>query len=241
MKGILLAGGTGSRLYPLTNVTNKHLLPVGKYPMIFFPLVKLREAGIKDIFIVTGKDHIGEIGKLLGSGKTFGVSLSYLVQDRPGGIAEAVALSEPFIHSKERIVVALGDNLFSDSLTGYIKNYERQKSGAKILLHKVEDPGRYGVAELRNDKVIRIVEKPKHPKSPNAVTGIYMYDHSVFDMIKRIRPSPRGEWEISDVNNMYISQNLMTYDYLKGWWLDTGTFASYQKANQLLQNATLNI
>ena len=178
---------------------------------------------------------------MLGSGKAFGVSLSYLVQDRPGGSAEAVGLAEPFIHADERLNVVLGNNLFSDSLTDDIKNYERQQSGAKILLHKAADPGRYGVAEVRNEKVLRIAEKPKLAKNCNAVTGIYMYDHTVFDMIKRIRRSPRGEWEISDVNNMYISQNLMTYDHLKGWWLDTGTFASYQKANQLLQNSTMSL
>ncbi|MFD1956284.1 sugar phosphate nucleotidyltransferase [Paenibacillus thailandensis] len=234
MKGIILAGGTGSRLYPLTKVTNKHLLPVGKYPMIFHSIAKLKEAGIRDILIVTGKEHMGDVVNLLGSGSEFELSFTYKVQDEAGGIAQALGMAEQFVN-EDRMVVILGDNVFADSITDYVGNFKRQERGAKILLQKVEDPQRYGVPELHEGKIISIEEKPKLPKSSYAVTGIYMYDSRVFDIIKTLKPSARGELEITDVNNAYIASNELTYDILQDWWTDAGTHSSYSKANELSQ------
>jgi glucose-1-phosphate thymidylyltransferase len=234
MKGIILAGGTGSRLYPLTKVTNKHLLPVGKYPMIFHSVYKLKQADIKDILIVTGKDHMGDVVNLLGSGKEMGVSFTYKVQDEAGGIAQALGLAEHFVGA-DQMVVILGDNVFLDDITPYTVNFKAQKKGAKILIQQVLDPQRYGVPELQGEKIISIEEKPSSPKSNYAVTGIYMFDSSVFDIVKTLKPSGRGELEITDVNNEYISRNELTYDELKGWWTDAGTHASLAKANELAQ------
>jgi glucose-1-phosphate thymidylyltransferase len=234
MKGIILAGGTGSRLYPLTKVTNKHLLPVGKYPMIFHSVYKLKQADIKDILIVTGKDHMGDVVNLLGSGKEMGVSFTYKVQDEAGGIAQALGLAEHFVGA-DQMVVILGDNVFLDDISPYIVNFKTQKKGAKILIQQVLDPQRYGVPELQGQKIISIEEKPSSPKSNYAVTGIYMFDCSVFDIVKTLKPSGRGELEITDVNNEYISRNELTYDELKGWWTDAGTHASLAKANELAQ------
>jgi len=232
MKGIILAGGTGSRLYPLTKVTNKHLLPVGKYPMIFHAIAKLKEADIRDILIVTGKEHMGDVVNLLGSGSDMGLAFTYKVQDEAGGIAQALGLAEQFV-GNDRMVVVLGDNIFSDSIVPYVKKYEKQGSGAKILLKEVPDPERYGVAELSGEQIVSIEEKPARPKSRYAVTGIYMYDQAVFDIIKTLEPSKRGELEITDVNNRYIQNNALTYDILQGWWTDAGTHASLARANQL--------
>jgi glucose-1-phosphate thymidylyltransferase len=234
MKGIILAGGTGSRLYPLTKVTNKHLLPVGPYPMIYHAVHKLKEAGIIDILIITGREHMGDVVNLLGSGHEFDVTFSYKVQDQAGGIAQALGLAQGFIRD-EPMAVILGDNIFSDNITPYIDNYRLQGSGAKILLKEVHDPERYGVAELDGAKIRSIEEKPKQPKSSYAVTGIYMYDASVFDIIKKLKPSSRGELEITDVNNAYIEQGQLTYDILQGWWTDAGTHESWGKANELLR------
>ncbi|MFB5674567.1 sugar phosphate nucleotidyltransferase [Paenibacillus terreus] len=234
MKGIILAGGTGSRLYPLTKVTNKHLLPVGPYPMIYHAVHKLKEAGIIDILIITGREHMGDVVNLLGSGHEFDVTFSYKVQDQAGGIAQALGLAQGFIRD-EPMAVILGDNIFSDNITPYIANYRLQGSGAKILLKEVHDPERYGVAELDGAKIRSIEEKPKQPKSSYAVTGIYMYDASVFDIIKNLKPSSRGELEITDVNNAYIEQGELTYDILQGWWTDAGTHESWGKANELLR------
>lgn len=235
MKGIILAGGTGSRLYPLTKVTNKHLLPVGKYPMIFHSVNKLKVAGIYDILVVTGKEHMGDVVSLLGSGRDLGVTFTYKVQDEAGGIAQALGLAEHFVGNDQTVVI-LGDNVFMDSIAPYVQNFKEQKNGAKILIQEVHDPQRYGVPELNGDKIISIEEKPKHPKSNYAVTGIYMYDSKVFEIVKTLKPSGRGELEITDVNNAYISRNELTYDVLKGWWTDAGTHASLTKANELAKD-----
>ncbi|WP_336762284.1 sugar phosphate nucleotidyltransferase [Paenibacillus sp. USHLN196] len=232
MKGIILAGGTGSRLFPLTKVTNKHLLPVGKYPMIFHPIYKLKLAGLTDIMVITGKEHMGEVVNLLGSGNEMGVSFTYRVQDEAGGIAQALGLAEQFV-GDDQLVVILGDNVFADDITAFVDNFREQQAGAKILIQYVPDPSRFGVPELEGEKIISIEEKPQHPKSSYAVTGIYMFDHHVFDIIRTLRPSDRGELEITDVNNAYIKQGVLTYDILEGWWTDAGTHASLARANEL--------
>lgn len=240
MKGIVLAGGTGSRLFPLTKVTNKHLLPIGKYPMIYYPIAKLKNAGVKDILIVTGKEHMGEVVNLLGSGCDFGLRFTYKVQDQAGGIAEALGLAEGFV-GNDNCTVILGDNIFSAEITEYVANFEKQNGGAKILIHEVTDPQRYGVAELQGDHIIGIEEKPKNPKSNYCVTGIYMYDSSVFDIVKTLKPSGRGELEITDVNNAYIAKGNLTFDILPEWWTDAGTHPSYSKANQAASDLELDI
>ncbi|WP_028544008.1 sugar phosphate nucleotidyltransferase [Paenibacillus taiwanensis] len=239
MKGIILAGGTGSRLYPLTKVTNKHLLPVGKYPMIFHSVNKLKQAGIQDILIVTGKEHMGDVVNLLGSGREMGVCFTYKVQDEAGGIAQALDLAEHFV-GNDQIVVILGDNVFEDDISDYVSSFQVQKDGAKILLQEVHDPQRYGVAELAGNNIVSIEEKPKQPKSNFAVTGIYMFDSKVFDIIKTLKPSGRGELEITDVNNAYIERNELTFDVLNGWWTDAGTHASLQRANELAKELTFS-
>lgn len=234
MKGIILAGGTGSRLYPLTKVTNKHLLPVGKYPMIFHAVHKLKQAEITDILIVTGKDHMGDVVNLLGSGHEMGVTFTYKVQDEAGGIAQALDLAEQFV-GDDQMVVILGDNVFEDDISPFVTNF-KQQSGAKILIQQVSDPTRFGVPELDGDRIISIEEKPKQPKSNYAVTGIYMFDHKVFDIIKTLKPSARGELEITDVNNAYIERGELTFDTLQGWWTDAGTHASLARAHDLAQD-----
>lgn len=232
MKGIILAGGTGSRLYPLTKVTNKHLLPVGKYPMIYHSIHKLIEADISEILIVTGREHMGDVVNLLGSGHEFGVTFTYKVQDQAGGIAQALGLAENFIGT-DSMVVILGDNVFEDNISPYVRKFKEQSHGAKILIKEVHDPERYGVAELSGDHIVSIEEKPKHPKSSYAVTGIYMYDNNVFNIVKTLKPSGRGELEITDVNNAYIEQNQLTFDILAGWWTDAGTHPSLTRAHEL--------
>jgi len=240
MKGIVLAGGTGSRLYPLTVVTNKHLLPVGKYPMIFYPIYRLKEARITEILIVTGREHMGDVIELLGSGKEFGVEFTFKVQDAAGGISQALGLAEHFVNG-DGCVVVLGDNIFEDSIGQYIKSFEKQGKGAKILIKEVSDPQRFGVTELKDGKIISIEEKPKFPKSNFIVTGIYMYDSEVFDIIKTLKPSSRGEFEITDVNNAYIKKGSLTYDILKGWWTDAGTPESLLKSNMLAKDIVLDL
>jgi len=230
MKGIVLAGGTGSRLYPLTKVTNKHLLPIGKKPMIYYPIEKLIGAGIEEILIVTGTEHMGDVVNLLGSGKEFGCRFTYKVQDEAGGIAQALGLAENFTGS-DPMTVILGDNIFESDLKEAVENYPG--SGAQILIKKVEDPERFGVAEMEGDRVIGIDEKPKVAKSNYAVTGIYMFDSDVYGLIKNLKPSGRGELEITDVNNHYISEGKMKYSILNGWWTDAGTPESYVVANNL--------
>ncbi|WP_339798941.1 sugar phosphate nucleotidyltransferase [Paenibacillus sp. FSL R5-0744] len=235
MKGIILAGGTGSRLYPLTKVTNKHLLPVGKYPMIFHSILKLKQAGIQDILIVTGKEHMGDVVNLLGSGREMGVTFTYKVQDEAGGIAQALDLAEQFV-GDDQMVVILGDNVFEDDISQYVKNFIDQKHGAKILIQEVSDPTRFGVPEIQDGRIISIEEKPAVPKSNYAVTGIYMFDSNVFSIVKTLKPSARGELEITDVNNAYIIREELSYDVLQGWWTDAGTHSSLAKANELAQS-----
>ena len=232
MKGIILAGGTGTRLFPLTNATNKHLLPVGKEPMIYNPIKQLLSAGITDILIITSKQHMGDVVRLLGSGKKFGCDFTFKVQEEAKGIAHALLLAEYFAN-RDKIVVILGDNITTHSIKPYVDNFKKQGSGAKVLLRKVSDPERYGIAALDELKVIKIEEKPKEPKSNHAVIGIYMYDNKVFDIIKKIKPSARGEYEITSVNNEYIKNDELTYDILKGEWTDAGTFESLQYANKI--------
>ncbi len=234
MKGIILAGGTGSRLFPLTKVTNKHLLPVGREPMIFHPVRKLTEAGIDEILVVTGVDHMGDVVNLLGSGKEFRCRFTYKVQDEAGGIAQALGLAENFAAGVP-VCVILGDNVFEDSLGPFVSAFERRRRGARIVLKRVEDPQRFGVAEVEGDRIVRIVEKPRTPRSDLAVTGIYFYDGNVFDVIRTLRPSARGELEITDVNNAYLKRGELAYDLLKGWWTDAGTFDSLHRANELVR------
>ncbi len=240
MKGVVLAGGTGSRLYPLTKVTNKHLLPVGKYPMIFYPIYRLKQAGIREILVVTGREHMGDVIELLGSGMDYSVEFTYRVQDQAGGIAEALSLARNFVNG-DRCVVILGDNIFEDDITPYVNSFINQPSGAKVLIKEVPDPKRFGVPELKDGKIISIEEKPKQPKSKYAVTGIYMYDSEVFDIVKTLKPSGRGELEITDVNNAYIRKGTLTYDILKGWWTDAGTPESLLRANELTKDIILAI
>lgn len=234
MKGVVLAGGLGTRLYPLTKVTNKHLLPVYNKPMIYYPILTLVEAGIKDILIVTGGNSAGDFLRLLGNGKEFGLShLSFVYQEGEGGIAAALSLAEHFCEN-DKMVVILGDNIIEKSIKKEVIIFEKQTKGARILLKEVENPERFGVAEIKDGKIVRIIEKPKIPPSNLAVTGIYMYDNQVFDIIKTLKPSDRGELEITDVNNRYLEMGQLTYGILEGWWTDAGTFDSLLKANLLV-------
>lgn len=230
MKGVILAGGTGTRMRPLTQIMNKHMLPIGKYPMIHYAIQKMADAGIRDILLVIGKQSAGLYIDYLGSGDKWEVSLTYKIQEEAGGIAQALALAEGFIPSGERMLVLLGDNLFEDDLTPYIQQYTAQKQGAMVLLKEVRDPKRYGVAVIEGDKINRIEEKPENPLSPYAVTGIYMYGSDVFEVIRTLNPSKRGELEITDVNNVYAAEGSLQYDMLKGWWTDAGTHASLHEA-----------
>jgi glucose-1-phosphate thymidylyltransferase len=233
IRGVVLAGGTGSRLRPLTKVTNKHLLPVGQKPMIYYPIEKLLGAGINEILIVTGVEHMGDVVNLLGSGKDFECRFTYKVQDEAGGIAQALALAENFARC-EPMAVILGDNVFEAKLDKYTDKFRKQKKGARILLKEVADPHRFGVAAVEGKKITGIEEKPAKPKTNLAVTGIYFYDSQVFDIIRKLKPSARGELEITDVNNEYIKKGQMEYDILTGWWSDAGTFESLGKVNELV-------
>src|SRR3954467_14132849 len=240
MKGVVLAGGLGTRLYPLTKVTNKHLLPVYDQPMIYYPIKTLINAGIDDIMIVTGGNSAGDFLRLLGNGKDFGLRhLNYAYQEGEGGIADALALVEHFA-DEEPICVVLGDNIIEGNIRGACEDYRDQAGGAKILLKKVHDPQRFGVPEIDADKVLRIEEKPKQPKSDYAVIGIYFYDATVFDVIKTLVPSDRGELEITDVNNYFIDRGEMTWAELDGWWTDAGTFESLQHASNLVAKTGAN-
>lgn len=240
MKGVVLAGGLGKRLHPLTKITNKHLLPVYDKPMIFYPLQTLINAGIDDILIVTGGNHAGDFLRLLGNGKEFGLKhLNYTYQEGEGGIADALALAEHFSED-EKIVVILGDNLIEGNINQAVKDFGEQKEGAKILLKEVPDPQRFGVPEIVNGKLLQITEKPEVPKSKYAVIGIYMYDGRVFDVIRTLKPSNRGELEITDVSNAYIRDDRMTYDTLEGWWSDAGTFESLLRAGNLVAQGGAN-
>ncbi len=240
MKGVILAGGLGTRLYPLTKVTNKHLLPIYNKPMIYYPLQTLINAGIDDILIVTGGNNAGDFLRLLGNGKEFGLKhINYTYQEGEGGIAEALNLAA-FFAAGEKICVVLGDNIIEKNIRGAAEAFRKQKEGAKILLKEVPDPHRFGVPELQGDRILRIEEKPKRPKSRYAVIGIYFYDPTVFEIIKTLKPSDRGELEITDVNNRYIERGVMTYDILEGWWTDAGTFESLLRANRLAAQTGAN-
>jgi glucose-1-phosphate thymidylyltransferase len=240
MKGVILAGGLGTRLYPLTKITNKHLLPVHDKPMIYYPLQALVNAGIRDILIVTGGNHAGDFLKLLGNGKEFGLKhVNYTYQEGEGGIAAALALAEYFSEG-EKICVVLGDNIIEKNILHAVQAFEKQERGALILLKEVPDAHRFGVPEIQNGRIIRIEEKPKNPPSSYAVIGIYMYDPDVFRIIKTLKPSGRGELEITDVNNDYLRRGALTYDILDGWWTDAGTFESLLRASNLVAETGAN-
>jgi len=240
LKGVVLAGGTGSRLFPLTKVTNKHLLPVFDKPMIYYPIQTLVNAGISEILLVTGGKNAGEFLRLLGNGKEFGLKhINYTYQEREGGIAEALSLAEHFADGKP-ICVVLGDNLIEYNIRQAAEGFKKQDKGAKVILKKVPDAQRFGVAEIRGNQVVRIEEKPKAPKSDYAVIGIYFYDYSVFEKIHRLKPSGRGELEITDVNNFYIDEGTLTYEVLEGWWTDAGTFESLLRANNFVAETGAN-
>jgi glucose-1-phosphate thymidylyltransferase len=234
IKGVILAGGLGTRLSPLTKITNKHLLPIYCKPMIYYPLETLVGAGIEEILIVTGGRNAGDFLRLLGNGSEFGLNhINYAYQEGEGGIAEALGLAKHFA-GNDKIVVMLGDNIIQKSIKKYVDDFRKEPRGAKLLLKKVSDPERFGVAELKEGKIVAIEEKPRKPKSDYAVTGIYMYDNQVFDIVKNLRPSKRGELEITDVNNAYIKKGEITYGILGGWWTDSGTFDSLLRANNLV-------
>ena len=239
MKGVILAGGLGKRLEPLTRITNKHLLPIYDRPMIYYPLETLVEAGISEIMLVTGGNHAGEFLRLLGNGSEFGLRhLNYTYQRGEGGIAEALGLCEHFVEG-DRVVVILGDNIIEKSIRSAVERFAKQPKGARLMLKEVEDPWRFGVAELKDGQVVSIEEKPKDPKSSWIVTGIYMFDSQVFDIIKTLRPSDRGELEITDVNNAYIRRGHMAYDLLDGWWTDAGLPETLYRATALARERHL--
>lgn len=231
MKGVILAGGTGSRLYPLTKVTNKHLLPVYDKPMICYPLEKLIGAGIEEIMIVSGRGHVGHFLELLGSGSELGVSITYEIQEGAGGIAQALGLARRWA-GKDNVAVVLGDNIFEDNFREDVKSFD---GGAKVFLKEVSDPQRFGVAEVNGSRILSIEEKPQVPKSNLAVTGLYLYDARVFEIIRTLRPSGRGELEITDVNNAYVRNGEMQYSVLSGFWSDAGTFDSLMRASVMVQ------
>lgn len=234
MKGVILAGGKGTRLLPLTKITNKHLLPVYDQPMIFYPIQTLKKAGVKDILIVTDSEFLGSFKKLLSNGKELGIKLNYKVQKKAGGIAHALSLAKSFV-GKSNIAVILGDNIFEDNFKQAVKNF---KQGAKIFLKRVKDPERFGVPTLQGKKVIKITEKPRRPASNYAATGLYLFDNSVFQIIQSIKPSKRGELEITDVNNWYVGRGEMEAEKVKGFWSDAGTFESLAKSGEFIYKRT---
>lgn len=238
MKGIILAGGLGTRLHPLTLITNKHLLPVYDKPMILYPLETLKKAGLLEIMIVCGKEHGGHFMNFLGSGKDLGVKLSYALQHGSGGIAEALSLAEDFVDG-EKIAVILGDNIFEDDFSSEVAKFQNEK-GAKVFVKEVSDPQRFGVAEIKNGKIIDIQEKPKEPKSNLVTVGFYLYNNDVFSKIKNLKPSARGEFEITDAHNMYVKEGAMTYGIVNGFWSDAGTFDSLLKTANWLSNKHAN-
>jgi glucose-1-phosphate thymidylyltransferase len=240
MKGVILAGGIGSRLFPLTRVTNKHLLPVYDRPMIFYPLQTLVDADIRDILVVTGGQNAGDFLRLLGNGRDFGLKhINYTYQEGEGGIADALRLAEHFA-DKKPLCVVLGDNLIETNIRAARTIFEKQALGAHLILKEVPDPQRFGVPVFDGDRIVRIEEKPQQPKSRFAVIGIYMYDQTVFDRIRKLQPSARGEFEITDVNNQYLEEGSLTYSILEGWWTDAGTFESLLRANNLVAHGGAN-
>ena len=237
LKGVILAGGLGTRLHPLTKVTSKHLLPVGNEPMVFHSIKQLTTAGITDILIVTNPQYVGDFVKVLGGGHDFGCELTYRVQEEAKGIAHALALAEGFANGG-RIAVLLGDNIFENSIQHAVRDFDAQQKGARVLLKQVPDPERYGVATLNGRHIVAIEEKPKHPRSDYAVVGVYFYDASVFDIIRTVEPSARGEYEITTVNNAYIQRGELEYSLVRGEWIDAGTFDSLTQAHQILLNSS---
>ncbi len=236
MKGVVLAGGTGSRLFPLTRVTNKHLLPVYDKPMIYYPLQTLVQAGIRDILIVTGGNNAGDFLRLLRNGRDFGLQqLSFAYQEGEAGIADALRLAEPFVRG-ERICVILGDNIIEGSIRTAKEKFEEQESGAMVMLKEVPDPERFGVPVFENDRIVRIEEKPKQPASPYAVVGVYFFDWTIFSRIRRLKPSGRGEYEITDINNSYLADGLLFHELLEGFWTDAGTFESLWRAGTMVRD-----
>ena len=233
MKGIILAGGKGTRLFPLTKATNKHLLPLGKEPMLYHPIRHMCGAGIEDILVVTSTQHMGDVVNCLGSGAEFGCSLTYKVQEEAAGIADALRLGESFA-GDEKICVMLGDNVFENSISPYAANFEQQKVGARVVVKEVGEPERYGVAAMDERQIVEIEEKPKNPKSKFAVVGLYFYDNQVWEIIRGIKPSPRGEMEITSVNNAYIERSQLMFDICEGRWTDAGTFDSWMEASKLM-------
>lgn len=233
MKGVILSGGRGTRLHPLTKATNKHLLPIGREPMLYHPIRQMVSAGITEILVVTSTEHIGHVVACLGGGNEFGCSLNYVVQENPRGIAHGLALAEPFAQ-RSKLCVMLADNIFEYSIAPYADAFRRQDTGARVLLKGVGEPERYGVAALDEQHVVEIQEKPKAPKSAYAVVGLYFYDAQVFDIIRTIEESERGEFEITSVNNAYIKRNELRYNHCKGRWTDAGTFESYAEANRFM-------
>ena len=233
MRGVILAGGRGSRLDPLTEITNKHLLPVGREPMIWHPVRQLIAAGIVDILIITSTHHMGSVVNSLGSGRRFGCEFTYRVQDEAGGIAHALLLARSFVND-DKMVVLLGDNIFEYSIAAHVEKFKQQPSGACVLLKQVGDTERFGIAALDEKHIVSIEEKPKYPKSNHAVVGCYMYDHGVFDLIDQTQPSARGELEITTVNNIYVERKELQYSFVQGRWTDAGTFESLEEANHLL-------
>ena len=240
MKGVILAGGLGTRLRPLTSITNKHLLPVYNKPMVYYPIEMLVEDGIRDIMVVTGGNSAGDFLKLLGNGRDFGLpTMNYTYQEGEGGIADALRLARHFA-DEDPIAVILGDNIFEKSIRHAVEGFKAQGEGARILLKEVEDPERFGVPELDGDRVVRIEEKPSNPKSNYAVVGIYMFDNQVFDIIETLKPSDRGELEITDVNNWYIEKGQMQWSVMEGWWTDAGQFDSHRRATNLVADTGAN-
>jgi glucose-1-phosphate thymidylyltransferase len=240
MKGVVLAGGIGSRLLPLTKVTNKHLLPVHQLPMIYYPIQALVNVGVTEILIVTGGHTAGDFLRLLANGKDFGLNrLNYAYQEGEGGIADALRLAENFAEA-ESVCVVLGDNIIENNFLEAAERFRRQKRGAHILLKEVHDPERFGCPEIVEGRIIRIEEKPRQPKSRYAVTGIYMYDNSVFDKIRKLRPSQRGELEVTDINNLYLEEGTLSHSTLEGWWTDAGTFESLRHATNLVAETGAN-
>lgn len=234
MKGVILAGGSGTRLRPLTRVVNKHLLPVGKYPMIHYALQHMAEAGIQDIMVITGKPSAGLYTEYIGSGEAWGVKVCFKIQEQPGGIAQGLGLAEGFVAQGDKTMLLLGDNLFEDSLSQEIREFEEHGEGARVFLKQVDDPSRYGVPVLNENKIERIMEKPEQPPSDYAVTGIYLYDSDVFQHIRSLTPSARGELEITDLNNKYADAGKLSFGLLHGWWTDAGTHESLLEAGQRL-------
>ena len=235
IKGVILAGGRGTRLWPITKVVSKHLFPVGDKPVIYYPIMTLKNAGIKDILIICGSEHTHQYMEVLGSGKEFGVKFSYTIQREPGGIAQGLGLAKPFADGKP-VALILGDNIFGDDLSGAVKKFSKKDRGGLVVLKQVPDPKRFGVASFRKDGTIKnVVEKPKNPATDWAVTGFYLYDNRVFDVIKTLKPSARGEYEITDVNNWYIKEGTMDHFKAKKFWVDAGTFDSLHLANLLVR------